>query len=75
MITDQIPLKSDKTEVSFIVDLKAKPIQEIRRFMSGPWTSSILSPQEIEEIYQWLQQKEATSQDETAEDFVAIGQD
>ena len=75
MSTIQIPLKSDKTEASFVVDLKTKPIQELRRFMAGPWTASILSPQEIEEIFQWLQQKEATSLDETAETFVVMGQD
>ncbi len=75
MSTIQIPLKSDKTEASFVVDLKTKPIQELRRFMAGPWTASILSSQTIEEIYQWLQQKEATSLDETAENFVEMGQD
>lgn len=75
MTTIQIPLKSDKTEASFVEDLKTKPIQDLRRFMAGPWTASILSSQEIEEIYQWLQQKEATSPDEIAETFVEIGQD
>lgn len=73
MTTIQIPLKSDKTEASFVEDLKTKPIQELRRFMAGPWTASILSSQEIEEIYQWLQQKEATSPDEIVETFVEIG--
>jgi hypothetical protein len=75
MTTIQIPLKSDKTEASFVEDLKTKPIQELLRFMAGPWTASILSSQEIEEIYQWLQQKEATSPDEITETFVEIGQD
>jgi hypothetical protein len=75
MITRNISLKSDKAEASFVEDLKAKPIQELRRFMSGPWTSSILSPEEIEEIYQWLEQKEVTPLDETADHFVEIGMD
>ncbi len=75
MNTSQIPMQSDKTETSFVVGLKAKPVQEVRRFMAGPWTSSILSPEEIEEMYQWLQQKEETSLDETEEHFVEIGLD
>jgi hypothetical protein len=75
MTTDQVPLKSDKIEASFVVDLKRKPMQELRRFMAGPWTASILSSEEIEEIYQRLQQKEVTSLDETEENFVEMGQD
>jgi len=75
MITDQVPLNSDKIEASFVEELKRKPVQEIRRFMAGPWTSSILSPEEIEEIYQSLQQKEVASLDETEENFVEVGQD
>jgi hypothetical protein len=75
MITDTLSAKSDKTEVSFVEELKAKPVQEVRSFMYGPWTSSILSPEEIEEMYQWLQQKEATSPDETEEHLVEIGLD
>jgi hypothetical protein len=75
MTTDQVPLKSDKIEASFVVDLKRKPMQELRRFMAGPWTASILSSEEIEEIYQRLQQKEVTSLDETEDNFVEMGQD
>ena len=75
MTTNQISSKSDKTEVSFVEDLKAKSVEEVRSFMYGPWTSSILSPEEIEEMYQWLQQKEATSPDETEEHLVEIGLD
>ena len=75
MTTIQIPLKSDKTEESFVEDLKTKPIQELRRFMAGPWTASILSPVEIEEIYQSLQQKKVTTLDEAEEKFVEMGLD
>jgi DNA helicase IV len=75
MTTDQVPLKSDKIEASFVVDLKRKPMQELRRFMAGPWTASILSSEEIEEIYQRLKQKEVTSSDETEDNFVAMGKD
>ena len=75
MTTNQIPQNSDKIETSFVKDLKRKPVQELRRFMAGPWTSSILSPEEIEEIYQILQQKEGASLDETEENFLEIGKD
>ena len=75
MTTNQVSLNSEKTEASFVVDLKRKPMQELRRFMAGPWTASILSTEEIEEIYQSLQQKEITFLDETEEDFVEMGKD
>jgi hypothetical protein len=75
MITEQIPLKGDKKDSSFVVDLKTKPIQELRRFMSGPWTASILSPEDIEDIYQKLRQKENASLDEMEENFSEIGRD
>ena len=75
MTTDQVSLNSDKTEASFVVDLKRKPMQELRRFMAGSWTASILSPEEIEEIYQRLRQKEVASLGEKDENFVEIGLD
>jgi hypothetical protein len=75
MTTNQIPLNSDKIESPFVKELKRKPVQEIRRFMAGPWTASILSPEEIEEIYQSLEQKEVASLDETEENFVEVGRD
>jgi len=43
--------------------------------MSGPWTASILSPEEIEEIYQRLRQKEVASLGEKDENYVEIGLD
>ncbi len=75
MITDQVSLNNEKTEEEFVEDLKRKPAQELRRFMAGPWTASILSPEEIEEIYQSLEQKEVASLDETEENYVEVGQD
>ena len=75
MTTNQVSLNGDKKEASFVAELKTKPIEELRRFMSGPWTASILSPEEIEDIYQSLRQKEFASQDETEEDLVEIGRD
>ena len=75
MTTNQVSLNSEKTEASFVVDLKRKPMQELRRFMAGPWTASILSTEEIEEIYQSLEQKEVASLDETEENFVEVGRD
>jgi hypothetical protein len=75
MTTNQVLLNSDKTESSFVEDLKRKPVQELRRFMAGPWTALIFSPEEIEGIYQILQQKEVASLGEKDEDFVEIGLD
>jgi len=68
-------LHRDSTEASFVAELKTKSTQELRRFMAGPWTASILSPEEIEELYQKLQQMERSSLDWTTEDFVEMAQD
>ncbi len=68
-------LQRDRTEASFVAELKTKSTQELRRFMAGPWTSSILSPEEIEELYQKLQQTEGSSLDWTTKDFVEMALD
>lgn len=48
MTTDQAILQHDKTELSFVAELKAKSAPELRSFMFGPWTASILSSEAIE---------------------------
>jgi hypothetical protein len=65
----------DKSEEYFVVELKKKPTQELRRFMMGSWTASILSPEEIEELYHELQRREASPRDGTEEYFVEMSQD
>jgi hypothetical protein len=75
MTTYQAVLQRDRTEASFVAELKAKSAPELRCFMSGPWTASMLSSEAIEELYNILQQKEASSLDETADDFVEMARD
>jgi hypothetical protein len=65
----------DRTEASFVAEIKAKSPQELRCFMAGPWTASIFTPEEIEELYEVLQQEEASPLDGAAKDFVEVGQD
>lgn len=48
----------DKTEENFVVELKTKPTQELRRFLAGPWTASILSSQAIEELYEYQERRQ-----------------
>jgi hypothetical protein len=68
MTNSQASVQIDKTEEYFVAELKAKPAQELRHFLAGPWTASILSTEAIEELYQYqkLQQKEETPQQQTA---------
>ncbi len=68
MKNSQTSVQLDKTEENFIAELKAKSPQELHNFLAGPWTASILSPEAIEELYQYekLQQKEETTQPQTA---------
>ena len=75
MTTNQVPLNGDKTEASFVAELKRKPKPELLNFISCPWTASILAPEAIKEIYQSLQQKDMTSQHGTEESFIEMGLD
>jgi hypothetical protein len=67
MTNSQTSVQLDKTEEDFIAELKTKPAQELSQFLSGPWTASILSPEAIEELYQYqnLQQQEEMTQKQT----------
>ena len=71
----QETLQRDRTEASFVAELKTKSTQELRRFIAGPWTASIFSPEEIEELYQTLRQREGSLLDWTTEDFVEMAQE
>lgn len=75
MNTNHIPPNGNKTEASFVVELKRKSTPELLSFISYPWTASILSPEEIAEIYQSIQQKGITSLDETEENIIEMGLD
>ena len=68
MSNSQAGVQIDKAEECFVAELKTKPAQELGHFLAGPWTASILSTEEIEELYQYqkLQQKEETPQQRTA---------
>lgn len=75
MTTDQVILQRDMTEASFVAELKLKSTPELRSFMSGPWTASILSSSSIEELYHFLQQKEEFSLVEAADDSIEMARD
>ena len=75
MTNAQVIAQREMTEVDVIAWLKAKSTEELHRFMTGPWTASILSSEEIEELYQELHEREASPLDVTAEDFVGVGRD
>lgn len=66
MTNSQASMQLDRTEEYFVAELKAKPTEELRRFLAGPWTAAILSPQALEELYQYqeLRQKMETPQQE-----------
>jgi hypothetical protein len=66
MTNPQANLQPGRTEESFIGELETKSTEELRRFLAGSWTASILSPEAIEELYQYQEhrQKEETPQQE-----------
>ena len=68
MTNSQASVQLDETEEDFIAELKKKPAKELHNFLAGPWTAAILSPEAIEELYQYqqLQQQEVTTQQQTA---------
>jgi hypothetical protein len=71
----QTSAQRERTEENIRAWLAAKPAQELRRFMAGPWTASLLLSEEIEELYQELQRREAAPRHTSGEDFVMVGQD
>ena len=41
-------------EEYFVVELEKKPTEELRQFLAGSWTASILPSEAIEELYRYL---------------------
>ena len=66
MTYTQTIAQRERTEEDVITWLTAKSTEELRRFLAGSWTASILSPEAIEELYQYQEhrQKEETPQQE-----------
>lgn len=75
MTNAQLTSYANRTEAFLIVKLKVSSAEELRRFLAGPWTASVLSPEELEELYQELHQQEASARNETAEEVVEVGRD
>ncbi len=71
MTNTQAKLQSGRTESFFVAELEAQPTEELRHFMTGPWTASILSFDAIEELYQELGRRAS----ETEKDVVEMGLD
>jgi len=71
----QAMLQRDRPEEPFVAELKTTSTQELSRFMAGPWTASILSPEEIEELLEELDQRATSLLDRTEEGVGEIGQD
>jgi hypothetical protein len=59
-----------RTDEDIMVWLMAKSTEELRRFMRGPWTASILTSEQIEELYDELKRREGS-----LEYFVELGLD
>jgi hypothetical protein len=56
MINYQAIPQQEWTEKNFVVELEKKPTEELRRFLQGSWTASILSSEAIEELYRFQKQ-------------------
>jgi hypothetical protein len=52
MMTAEEMAQRDKTEEDLIAWLEAKSTQEFRQFLAGSWTASLLSPEDLEELYE-----------------------
>jgi hypothetical protein len=67
MITIETITQRIEREESLKGWLKTKSTEEFRHFMASAWVASLFSTETIEELYQELQQQEATSSAETEE--------
>jgi uncharacterized protein (DUF2342 family) len=70
MITFQTMRQGDEVEEDLRVWLKTKSTEEFRQFLASPWIALLFSPETIEELYQELQQQEASSLPGTEEYYV-----
>jgi hypothetical protein len=52
MITTEELIQRDQAEEDLIAWLEAKSTQELRQFLAGSWMASLLSPENIEELYE-----------------------
>jgi two-component SAPR family response regulator len=60
MITAQEMAQRDKAEEDVKAWLQAKSTLELYQFLTSPWVASLLSDEAIEELYQELEQREAS---------------
>ena len=51
MITAEEIAQRDRAQEDLMTWLEAKSPQEFRQFLAGSWTASLLSPENIEELY------------------------
>ncbi len=52
MITAEEIAQRDQAEEDLMAWLEAKSTQEFRQFLAGSWTASLLSPEDLEELYE-----------------------
>ena len=52
MITAEEMAQRDKAEEDLIAWLEAKSTQEFRQFLAGSWTACLLSPEDLEQLYE-----------------------
>ncbi len=71
----QVKLQHDRSEASFVAELKAKTPQEPRFFMADPWTASNFSAEEIAQLLVELHETETCPLDWVAEGVAEMGQD
>jgi hypothetical protein len=60
MITVEEMAPRERIEEELMAWLFAKSPQEFRQFLASPWVASLFSPEAIEQLYQQLQQQEAS---------------
>ena len=58
MKNGQTTAKRHKIEEELIAWIEAKPTEELNQFLAGSWTASILSPEAIEELYQYRERRQ-----------------
>jgi hypothetical protein len=60
MITAEKIVQPDQAQEDVKAWLQAKSTLELSQFLTSPWVASLLSDEAIEELYQELEQREAS---------------
>jgi hypothetical protein len=75
MTNTQITSDTNRAGSSLLIRLKLSTPQDLRRFLEYPWSASLLTPAQREELFAELLPMDEALQDRTEAEFIEVGRD